>query len=261
MVFFVFSLLACIENSITDIRQNEDFDAVGPTQAFDTAEWDTGYTVADGSEDEPLDDNSEDTQTMPPEQDEETNPDPPNGQSESHPRFPVIGDLSINELMINPDSVLDKHGEWVELFNDTDDWVTLEGTRLSDDGVDDIEIEESSPGSLIVPPGGFAVICANDNFWNNGGVNCNGTFHYQTFGGGFGLSNTEDEIRLSDQNGQVLDVFEYTSGFAPVGQSMGVDPDFTAVSDNDETQNWCEQFSILPQGDSASPGLINDHCY
>ena len=82
-------------------------------------------------------------------------------------------------------------------------WLSLKGSRLSDEGVDDIEIEETQIGSLIVEPGGYAVICADDQYWNNGGVHCDGTFYYQTFGGGFGLSNGEDEVILRAADGHL----------------------------------------------------------
>jgi len=215
-----------------------------------------------GDEDHPEDSPNGESEEQPDEDEtQEEDDDIRPGQSPNYPRIPHIGDLVINELMINPDAVLDKHGEWVELLNNTDDWIDLEDLRLADLGVDDIDIEAVSYDSLVIPPNGYAVICADASFWNNGGVDCDGTFHYQTFGGGFGLSNTEDEVALVNQYDQVIDFVSYGEGFAPEGTSMGVDPRDASATDNNDLDNWCEQFSFMPQGDSGSPGSTNSWCF
>lgn len=190
-----------------------------------------------------------------------TEPDPEPGETRNNPRSPDPGDLVINEIMIDPDAVSDESGEWVELWNLSDDWVDAEGYRLADDGVDDYTFEETSSGSLVVGPGAYLVICADPSRSDNGGVACDGEFFYQTWGGGFALSNTDDEVVLVTPSGSEVDRFEYASGFSMSGSSLGVDPWDATVRDNDDPDNWCDQWDRMSDGDWGTPGYENDYCW
>lgn len=187
--------------------------------------------------------------------------DPEPGASSDNPREPEAGELVISELMIDPEATSDRLGEWVELYNGGSHWVDLSGHRLADDGVDDHAIQPTGAGSLVVGPGGFLVICASDDRWDNGGVDCQGTVPYETWGGGFALSNSEDEVVLLSPTGVTLDRFAYDADFAYVGASMGVDPEHATVSENDDTDAWCDQWSFLSGGDYGNPGESNDWCW
>ncbi len=259
MLFFLLTL-ACVENNLHLIGDDDDSEFESPIEAgMEQEDAEEDKSEDDRPETEPSDEPSDETSWDEPEEEEEEQSQP--GMSPDNPRAPHSGDVLINELMINPEAVLDKHGEWIELYNPTDAWLSLEGLRLADQGVDDIEIQAASQGGLKVAPHGFFLICADDNFWNNGGGDCDATFHYQTFGGGFGLANGADEVVLLTPNYHVLDFFSYSEGFAPEGSSMGVDPDDLSYSGNDNTENWCDQFGFLPQGDSGSPNQRNDWCF
>jgi len=186
------------------------------------------------------------------------------GSDDSGPitaRAPWIGEMVISELMIDPDSVDDQQGEWVELHNVTGHWLDITGHRLADGDLDDMEIDATGASSLIVPPGGLLVICAEEDYWDNGGVECDGTFRWWTFGGGFAMSNTEDEILLRDPDGITLDRVYWAEGFAEVGSAMGLDPDEHSISDNDDLDHWCDQWAYLPFGDAGTPGESNDTCW
>ncbi|MCP4808018.1 MAG: lamin tail domain-containing protein [Proteobacteria bacterium] len=180
------------------------------------------------------------------------------GSSRDSARAPKRGEVVINELLIDPDGVSDADGEWVELWNVGSAWVDLEGARLADEGVDDIEIEGSD---LVVEPGGFLVVCAEDSTWDNGGVDCQATFVYETWGGGFAMSNIEDEVVLYAGDGTKLDDVSWGEGFAAVGEAMGVDPDQASVNLNDDLSDWCEQWGWLNSGDMGNPGEENDWCW
>lgn len=182
------------------------------------------------------------------------------GETPNDPMMAGYGDVVINELMINPTSD-EALSEWVEIKNLTNLWIDLRGLRLQDNGVDSYEVEEVFAGSMILEPNGYLVICAEADFWSNGGVDCFGTFLYQTFGGGFGLSNTEDEVILRSVDNVMLDRFDYTAGFAPEGTSMGVSPNFATPSGNDNPNEWCEQFGFLPMGDNGTPNATNSICF
>ena len=190
-----------------------------------------------------------------------TEPDPEPGETRSNPRTPSAGELVINEIMIDPDAVSDASGEWVELWNLSDDWLDVEGYRLADDSADDYTFDEVSNGSLVVGPGDYLVICAEPSRSDNGGIDCDGEFFYQTWGGGFALSNTEDEVVLVTPGGSEVDRFEYGSGFSMTGSSLGVDPWDATVTDNDDPDSWCDQWDRLSSGDWGTPGYENDYCW
>jgi len=114
----------------------------------------------------------------------------------------------------------------------------------------------------VVEPDGFVVLCANGSRWDNGGVTCDGTYTYETWGGGFALSNTEDEVVLKDASGSVLDRVAWSDAeWALTGEAMGVDPDDATVGLNDDLDNWCGQWGMLSGGDSGNPGEENDWCF
>jgi hypothetical protein len=183
------------------------------------------------------------------------------GDSPSNPDTPEPGDLIINEVMINPEAVNDSMGEWVEIWNRSTLWITLEGLHLADDGVDDYVIDSIDGQPLVVGPDALILICSDADYWNNGGVDCDGTFYYWTLGGGFGMSNSSDEVILRSATGVTLDQMSYLSGFSIEGASMGVDPDDATLTGNDDPDNWCDQFGFMSQGDAGSPGLSNDQCW
>ena len=166
-----------------------------------------------------------------------------------------IRDRVISELMINPSGSADETGEWVELYNAADDALDLSGLALGDDGVDDADIDFSEE---VIAPGQFIVLCASEE--DNGGVDCAGTYLYQTFGGGFALSNTEDEVVVISDDGDVIDTFGYGDGLAPAGQSLGVNPSCLDATSNDATGCWCAQSGSLSSGDEGNPGEDNDGC-
>jgi hypothetical protein len=176
-------------------------------------------------------------------------------------RTPWAGEMVITELMIHPDVTDDSVGEWVELRNTSDAWLTIEGHRLADRGVDDVEIEAVTDDSLVVGPGEYLIICAESDYWDNGGVYCDGTFHYWTLGGGFALSNTEDEVKLLTASGSLLDEVRYGAGFSIEGEAMGLKPELASAAANDHPGNWCEQGSFMPFGDAGTPGAQNDTCW
>ena len=184
----------------------------------------------------------------------------PPGSTQDNPDSAYFGDVVINEIMINP-SGSDSDREWIELWNTTDLWLSLQNYRLKDNGVDDVELTPTSANSLIVPPGGYILICSNDNYWSNGGVNCNAIFLSQCFGGGYCLSNGEDEVILATANGLVIDQINYQEGFSIEGESMGLDPDKATPQENDSNSNWCEQWGFMAQGDNGNPGEENDQCW
>ena len=183
------------------------------------------------------------------------------GANGSSPRAPERGELVIHEVMIDPAAVLDADGEWVEFYNDTNDTLDLSYHRLADNNKDDSTIKSSYPGSLEVKPGDYVVICANDDYFDNGGADCHGTITYETWGGGFALSNKGDEVVLLSPNGVEIDAMSYGATFSLPGVAMGLADDAVSTSENDHESNWCDQNSMMKSGDEGTPDRDNNFCF
>ncbi len=222
-----------------------------PTDTGGTGDW----PQDSGQPSDPQDsDDSDQSQDSDPPQDSD---DPCAGA----PRPPEPGELAISELMIDPTAVSDSEGEWVELRNNSVCQLQLDGCFLADEGVDSYAFVATSGNSLTVAPGDYIVICANPLQAENGGIDCQGDYLYQSYGGGFALSNADDEVLLLSSGGQVIDRFAYGDGFATTGASMGVDPAACDASANDSWQSWCAQRSAISGGDEGTPGRENDSCW
>ncbi|MDP6943375.1 MAG: lamin tail domain-containing protein, partial [Myxococcota bacterium] len=111
---------------------------------------------------------------------------------------PAPGEVIISELMIDPVSVSDEDGEWIELLNVSDHSVLLDGCRIADvAGGDDHEIAGDAP--LLLEPGGAAVLGKTSDLSLNGGV----TVDY-AYGGSFILANDGDSV-IVRCDGQIID--------------------------------------------------------
>ena len=98
-------------------------------------------------------------------------------------------------LFINEVDFITTNGEWVEIYNSTNDPINLLNWRL------DLHASSTTPSQfilintdLIIPPKGFAVINRGQFNWNN---------NY--------LNNGEDVIILRNPNGEVVDQINYNS--------------------------------------------------
>lgn|GEM_PF-1869460 len=260
------------EDAPSDQDDVEDDTGMWDVPDEDDGEHETESTPDDDDHHSDDDEPSSDSDSEDPPHEDPPHGDPPTDSDDDHgssspsggpasASSPAPGAVVITELMIHPQATDDAQGEWVEIYNSTGSWVDLTGSMLVDRGVDAVEIEPVSSGSLIVEPGGYLTICADPDYWDNGGVDCDGTFHYWTLGGGFALSNTEDEVKLISSTGSLLDEVRYSDGFSVEGESLALDPDKLNVTANDVAGNWCEQFGLLPFGDGGTPGEPNDNCY
>lgn len=176
------------------------------------------------------------------------------GTAGDTPEWPAAGTLVITELMINPSAVGDEAGEWVELRSTSEAWLDLTRIELGDLGVDRTYLDADD---RLLAPGSAWVICAEEA--DNGGVSCDATFPYSTWGGGFAMSNGEDEVVLY-QDGVEIDRVTWSDGFAPTGASIALDPRHTDPDDNDRAANWCTQDAELSGGDNGTPGEPNERC-
>jgi len=151
-----------------------------------------------------------------------------------------ISDLLITEVMANPLAVSDARGEWLELFNPTQQSINLSGAVLSDSGSG----EHIIPGdtSIVIDPGDYFVLARNGDTAINGGVVAD-----YVYGSDFSLSNSSDEIIFSNGSNELLRL-DYGPGFAPSGFSMEL---INAVM---LPGNYAASSSQYGLGDWGSPG-------
>jgi len=114
------------------------------------------------------------------------------------------GDIVINEVQYDPvQGGTDAAFEWLELLNRTDRTVDLTDWRIADNyGVDYLP-------SLLLAPGGFAVIAAGSGFYDNF-PDFTGDIVFVADGSiGNGLNNDGDHLILMDSTERVIDALSY----------------------------------------------------
>jgi len=158
----------------------------------------------------------------------------------------IISDLYITEVMANPAAVTDSNGEWFELFNPTNESFDLNGIILSDNGSNMHII--NNPDPLLINSGEYLVLGKNGNELENGG--------YQTdyMYSGFTLANSDDEIIMTDSQGNQLSLF-YDSGFVTAGVSAEL------LSPDMLTSNYVASTINYGAGDFGSPGSTGTYLF
>jgi len=153
----------------------------------------------------------------------------------------------INEIMLNPLSVGDELGEWIEIYNNSDEVIDLQNWYIQDAGTDLHIIQES----LILSPEDFLVLGINADETVNGGVDVD--YQYSNFY----LDNSEDEIMILSPDGVLMDSLAYNDGlFFPnlEGSAMAL---LDANMENSCGFSWREATSTYGNGDLGSPGQGN----
>jgi hypothetical protein len=162
---------------------------------------------------------------------------------------PVPDDIIINELMVDPQAVNDTDGEYIELYNNSENDVDLEGWVIADNGVDYHVIDNGGP--LVVSPGEYVVLARNADPGENGGFIAD--YEYT----GFVLSNLADEVVLSDPQGITVDSLEYSRdlGFPlETGSSIELRNQLWM---NSMGAAWHEAILDFGDGDFGTPGSVN----
>ena len=59
----------------------------------------------------------------------------------------------------------------------------------------------------------------------------------------------------------MIDRMTYVEESLAIGSSLGVSPSYATESENDYSQNWCDQWVFTDGKYSGSPGSINDLCF
>ncbi len=161
----------------------------------------------------------------------------------SHAASIQVGDILISEVMANPSSVSDANGEWFEIFNASANTIDLNGITISDDGSNSHQINNGS--SLLIMPGAYLVLGRNGDTANNGG------YIAQYVYSDFSLSNTLDQIVLSE-NGNEFARLDYTGlPFGSAGISAELINQLLAPDESDYQLTQNTQYGL---GDFGTPG-------
>lgn len=118
---------------------------------------------------------------------------------------PQTKDILITEIMKNTTAVPQKNGEYIELFNNSEYEVNLEGWSLEDLDGEKHTIANQGKG-LVIPAKDFIVLGRSSSLNTSGGV----ALDY-SYGNAFILDDTDDEIILKDNRGATIDQVLYTS--------------------------------------------------
>ena len=166
------------------------------------------------------------------------------------------GDLIITEIMFDPLQVDDALGEWFEVTNVSLNAIDLDGWQFQDN----LNFESFTvTGSVVVAPGGTAVLGVEDDTGLNGGVTLD--YEYPTT---FVLASTIDQIIAVDDGAVLIDAVAYDPGnndWVPAveGASLALNPDLYDDVDNNDGANWCLTHAnwTYGDGDRGSPGAVN----
>jgi hypothetical protein len=170
---------------------------------------------------------------------------------------PAAGEVIFVEMLADPETLSDFDAEWIELKNVSDHPVDLEGCHLRDEGVNDDDHTIASGGPLVVMPGARTLLAKTDDPETNGGL----TQVAYSFGGGFSLTNTGDEVVL--QCGDVIvDALAYAPKTWPfdVGVAMALDPAHENAEENDDPTVWCAATDEFFPENFGTPGVANPSC-
>ncbi|NUN08414.1 MAG: lamin tail domain-containing protein [Ignavibacteriaceae bacterium] len=124
------------------------------------------------------------------------------------------GEIVINEFMASNDSIPDPAGEfddWIELYNNTDDDITLSGRYLSNASGQPTKFR--IPQRTVIKARDYLVVWA-DNDLTQGGIHAN-----------FDLSDAGGTLFLRNLNGSIIDTI--TFGTQTMGKSMSRIPNGT----------------------------------
>jgi uncharacterized protein len=151
----------------------------------------------------------------------------------------------VNEFMATPSaSASEAEGEWIELYNRSDDWVNLSGWRVENQSGASVVL-----GSYLLPPGGYYVLGTSSNYSRNGGYEPD--FVYGT---SFRISST-GMLRLLNPLYQTAETIDYDSTW-PIATSRScerINPGWICSI----SASWASAIDSFGQGDLGTPGEVN----
>jgi DNA/RNA endonuclease G (NUC1) len=160
------------------------------------------------------------------------------------------GDVVINEILQDPQAVLDANGEWFEVHNRATAAVNLQGWTIASQN----DVSHTIASSVVIPAGGFAVLGRNGVTATNGGVTVNYVYAGATT---LNLGNGTDFLALRDGAGATIDSVAWTSVTAGTARAL-IDPASDNVNVNGSAWTGCS--ATFGSGDRGTPGASNAAC-
>lgn len=155
--------------------------------------------------------------------------------------------ITINEIMYNAADENDP-GDWVELFNPTENTIDISGWELRDEDDDHSFI---IPDNTMMTAGSYLVLVQDESEFlevYDAEINLIGSFDFGFGGGG-------DQVRLFDENKVLVDEVEYDDEdpwpLEPDGSGYSLELK-NVLLDNNAGSNWAGSLVIL-----GTPGAIN----
>ncbi|MCK5034772.1 MAG: lamin tail domain-containing protein [Candidatus Sabulitectum sp.] len=154
------------------------------------------------------------------------------------------GGLVINEIMIDPlASSSTEMGQWIELFNNSSDWVNLSEWTITNQNNDVINFS-----SHVIPPDGYFVVGASSMTGENGGYNPDAVW------GSFSLA-LSGSLILAGNYSDSQEFFSWDSGWdiEPGTSLERLNPGWAAA----DRESWKHSISEYGDGDLGTPGKQN----
>ncbi|MFP4598779.1 MAG: lamin tail domain-containing protein [Persicimonas sp.] len=179
--------------------------------------------------------------------------------------LPAAGDVIFTEFMGDPEAIGDTSGEYIELYNTTDQELALFTLTIHDDeegSMNDSFVIDDPTATIAA--GGYAVLATDTDETVNGGIEdayLLADSPLKNSPGADGLT-----ITLVRQDGVVVDEAYYGEPTEGVAQQLSSDA-YDGVADadaaNDDATNFCdatEASAGYTSGDLGSPGAANEVC-
>ncbi len=150
----------------------------------------------------------------------------------------------LNEFMSHPqNSCTETDGEWIELFNDTNDWINLSGWTVENNHGQKINLS-----TYLLPPGGYYVLgsCGNESL--NGGYSPDYVY------GGFTIWDS-GSLTLFSKSRVIVDEIVYDSNWSiQAGASCErINPGWIS----NLASSWDFSNNSFGNGDLGTPGTQN----
>ncbi len=165
------------------------------------------------------------------------------------------GSLILTELQFNPKLVADDLGEWIEVYNTTDQPLTLNGVVLQVGTKTPVKHVIEGPVAVVVAAKSHALLALTADPALNGGLPKPAYVYNKLI-----LSATAATVSIWS-GGQQVDQITYGAGWPlATGKSMSLDATVLTAEGNDNAGAWCKAQATYGLGDFGSPGKANPSC-
>ena len=162
----------------------------------------------------------------------------------------LVGDVVVTEIMSDPNGA-DGNLEWFEVLNVSGKSVDLLGWTITDQSSDSHTVS----GSVLVPPGGSAVLGASTDVSVNGGAPVD-----YAYGADITLDSIDALILTEPGFGTMIDTVVWTTGWFGA-EGLSLELQIADAASNDSAANWCSTAaSSYGAGGSGTPASANGPC-